>query len=168
MKNIKNKGGIICRSVIFSVLLILFLGCAVFGFFNNCSFWKTMELCDWSFEGDDDKVLAPVVDFLSNKDDDVIFHFDDTVYKLLHSLDTKEIRERYKAKSKYVSDDLFLYWRCVALINGRQYYNSVRKGTGECQFDCEFESLLYAAKHAWAKKHDADVSEYPHIPKYFE
>ena len=25
-------------------------------------FWSTMELCDWSKEGNDDKVLKPVID----------------------------------------------------------------------------------------------------------
>ena len=49
-----------------------------------------MKLCDWSFEGDDAKVLAPVVEFLSNKDDDFIFNFDDTLYSLLHELYTEK------------------------------------------------------------------------------
>jgi hypothetical protein len=28
-------------------------------------FWTTMELCDWKMEGDDDKVLKPVIKHLS-------------------------------------------------------------------------------------------------------
>ena len=28
-------------------------------------FWTTMELCDWKMEGDDDKVLEPVIKHLS-------------------------------------------------------------------------------------------------------
>ena len=73
-----------------------------------------MELCDWSFEGDDDKVLAPVIEFLSNKDDDFIFNFDDTLYSLLHELYTEKLLEQYKEKSSYVSDDDFFVFplRC--------------------------------------------------------
>lgn len=37
-------------------------------------FWNTMELCDWDNEGDDDKVLKPVIEYLSTQSDDTIFH----------------------------------------------------------------------------------------------
>lgn len=36
-------------------------------------FWKTMERCDWDFEGDDDKILAPVITYLAEQGDEVIF-----------------------------------------------------------------------------------------------
>lgn len=29
-------------------------------------FWTTMELCDWDQEGDDDKVLKPVIEYLES------------------------------------------------------------------------------------------------------
>lgn len=86
-------------------------------------YWKIMELCDWRFEGDDDKVLAPVIQFLSQKDDSFIFKFEDTIFELLHNLDTETVREGYKKNSEYISDDDFLYWRCTVLING----NSIMK-----------------------------------------
>lgn len=127
-----------------------------------------MELCDWSFEGNDDKVLAPVIEFLSNKDDDFIFNFDDTLYSLLHELYTEKLLEQYKEKSSYVSDDDFLYSRCVALINGKKYFDGIKKGIINFPADMEFESLLYVAQNAWAKKHNTESNEYPHIPKYFE
>ena len=135
---------------------------------NKCNFWKIMELCDWSFEGNDDKVLAPVIEFLSNKDDDFIFNFDDTLYSLLHELYTEKLLEQYKEKSSYVSDDDFLYSRCVALINGKKYFDGIKKGIINFPADMEFESLLYVAQNAWAKKHNTESNEYPHIPKYFE
>ena len=31
-------------------------------------FWTTMELCDWKMEGDDDKVLRPVIKYLWKQD----------------------------------------------------------------------------------------------------
>ena len=135
---------------------------------HKCNFWKIMELCDWSFEGDDDKVLMPVVDFLSKQEDDFIFCFDDTLYGLLHELYNEKIIEQYKKNSDYASDDDFLYSRCVALINGKDYFNGIKKGTIDFRSDLEFESLLYVAQEAWSKKHNIDKEEYPHIPKYFE
>ena len=135
---------------------------------NKCNFWKIMKLCDWSFEGDDAKVLAPVVEFLSNKDDDFIFNFDDTLYSLLHELYTEKILEQYKAKSSYVSDDDFLYSRCVALINGKDYFDGIKKGKIQFPVDMEFESLLYVAQNAWAKKHNTEAKEFPYILKFFE
>ena len=142
----------------------------LFNLFNKkkCNFWKIMNLCDWSFEGDDDKVLTPVVDFLSKQEDEFIFQFDDTLYSLLHELCTEKILEQYKKKADYVSDDDFLYSRCVALINGKGYFKGIKNGTIDFPTDLEFESLLYVAQNAWAKKNNAESSDYPHIPKYFE
>ena len=34
-------------------------------------FWSTMELCDWSYEGDDDSVLKPVIKYLSKQSDEI-------------------------------------------------------------------------------------------------
>lgn len=36
-----------------------------------------MKLCDWKYEGDDDKVLLPVIKYLSRQKDKMIFRFDD-------------------------------------------------------------------------------------------
>ena len=36
-------------------------------------FWDTVERCDWSQEGDDGRVLAPVIRYLSSQSDSVIF-----------------------------------------------------------------------------------------------
>lgn len=47
-------------------------------------FWTTMELCDWDQEGDDDKVLKPVIEYLSNQEDYIIFEFDDLMSELLY------------------------------------------------------------------------------------
>ena len=51
-------------------------------------FWDTMELCDWSHEGDDSQVLRPVIRYLAQQEDDRIFQFDDLMSELLYGLDT--------------------------------------------------------------------------------
>ncbi len=127
-------------------------------------FWKIMELCDWDNEGDDDKVLKPVIEHLASKGDKTIFEFDDMMTELLYSLDTKKLADECKKAEPYMCDDSFLYSRCVALINGPDYYERVKNGIEVSLWKMEFESLLYVPQRAWALKHNAAEDDYPHIP----
>ena len=131
---------------------------------NFNKFWEITELCDWEHEGDDDKVLEPVIKYLSKQSDEEIFAFEDTMAALLFALDTKENALKSEKASGYASDDMFLYSRCVALINGPEYFTDVYNGTQEGLWDMEFESLLYVPAEAWALKHNRDPEDYPHLP----
>lgn len=126
------------------------------------SFWDTMGLCDWDNEGDDDKVLEPVIRHLSEQGDDVIFGFDDVMTELLYHLDTKQLAQQCEKVEPHMSDDSFLYSRCVALINGPEYYERVKQGKESGVWDMEFESLLYVPLRAWALKHQCSEDDYPH------
>ena len=126
-------------------------------------FWDTMELCDWNQEGDDDKVLMPVIRFLSNQNDSVIFEFHDQMSELLYELDTRTLFEQYQKEFGYSSGDAFLYSRCVALINGPQFYENAKKGKQKNIWNMEFEALLYVPAKAWAIKHEKDADEFPHF-----
>ena len=125
-------------------------------------FWKTMELCDWENEGDDELVLAPVINYLASREDDDIFEFDNQMAELLYALDTKVLAKQCKKFQGYFSDDEFLYSRCVALINGIDYYEDALQGKTKGMWDMEFESLLYVPMIAWALKNQKDEEEYPH------
>ena len=48
-------------------------------------FWKIIKLLDWKHEGDDDKVTAPAVDYLSKQSDDFIFRFDEQMAEYYNS-----------------------------------------------------------------------------------
>lgn len=126
-------------------------------------FWTTMELCDWTKEGDDEKVLKPVIKYLSKQDDSVIFEFDDLMTELLYDLDTEKLEEQCRKIDPQTCDDTFLYSRCVALINGPDYYEKVKQGKEKSVWSMEFESLLYVPQEAWALKHHCSEDEYPHI-----
>lgn len=129
-------------------------------------FWDTMELCDWDHEGDDDLVLAPVIKYLSEQDDDKIFLFDDLMSELLYELDTKKLGDQCQKLTGFLSSDAFLYSRCVALINGPKYYEEAKKGRHKEMWSMEFEALLYVPQWAWERNH---AEEYPHIsPLSFE
>ena len=129
-------------------------------------FWDTMQLCDWRFEGDDHRVLEPVIKFLSQQSDDKIFLFSDQMSELLYGLDTYELAEQCKEVDGFMSDDSFLYSRCVALINGPEYYMRAKSGKCKDMWNMEFESLIYVASQAWEMKHN---TEFEHIsPLSFE
>ncbi|MEY8390624.1 DUF4240 domain-containing protein [Lachnospiraceae bacterium 45-W7] len=125
-------------------------------------FWNTIELCNWKKEGDDDKVLKPVIHYLSKQDDSAIFAFDDLMTELLYELDTKKLAEQCEKVDPLMCDDTFLYSRCVALINGSDYYEKVRLGKEKSVWSMDFEALLYVPQKAWAVKYRRSVEEYPH------
>lgn len=125
-------------------------------------FWSVMNLCDWEQEGDD-AVLSPVIEYLSQQDDDIIFKFEDLMSELLYNLDNELNYKLCEKSDKNTNDDIFLYSRCVALINGPEYYNKVLVGEEQSLWNMEFESILYVAMEAWALKYDADPLDFPHI-----
>ena len=121
-----------------------------------------MNVCDWDKSGDDSKVLAPLIDHLSKQSDEYIFAFEDIMSELLYEIDT---RKNYEAAEKIYpqSDDTFLYSRCVAIINGKQYYDDVRNGRITDIWKNEFEAILYVAREAWARKYGKSSVDFPHI-----
>lgn len=125
-------------------------------------FWEAIKLCDWKKLGDDDKVLKPLITYLAKQEDSVIFTFDDTMTELLYSLDTKELMEQCEKVDEFVSDDTFLYSRCVALCYDAEYYEQALRGKHPEMWEYEFESLLYVPSRAWARKHKANEGDYPH------
>lgn len=129
-------------------------------------FWDTVRLCDWSLEGDDDKVLQPVVRYLAGQEDSGIFQFDDQMSALLYGLDTKKLAAQCERVEPDMSDDSFLYSRCVALINGPDYYAQARLGRRKEIWNMEFEALLYVPARAWAMKHGRPEEEYPHTASF--
>ncbi|MBD5128680.1 MAG: DUF4240 domain-containing protein [Ruminococcaceae bacterium] len=132
---------------------------------NEKKFWKIINMFDWDNEGDDDEVMKPALDFLAKLDDEEIFAFEELMAELLFKLDTKEFAAKLYGEDDYMSDDMFLYQRCVALVNGQSYYNGILNGKIQPDPDLEFESLLYLPSRAWAKKHNADPDDYPYFTK---
>lgn len=126
-------------------------------------FWAIMDLCNWKHEGDDGKVLAPVIKQLASMEDEKIFDFEKQMTKLLYDLDTEKLILACEKEDDCVSDDSFLYSRCVALINGKDYYNRVKAGKITELWTMEFESILYVSRRAWELKYGND--DFPYIDK---
>ena len=133
---------------------------------NEKEFWKILDKLDWNNEGDDDLVLKPVIKYRSKLKDEEIFAFHEIMSKLLFNIDGKAwAKDIYKDFSNY-SDDDFLYTRCVAIVNGEKYYNSIKNRKKKLNQDLEFESILYVPEEACNLKHKDDLNEYEYIPKY--
>lgn len=131
----------------------------------NLDFFSFTNMLDWDKQGDDEAVLEPLIAFLAKWGDSVIFAFHDKMSELLFSLDTYDVAKNIMEKSDYFSPDLFLYARCVALVNGSSYYNAILKGRKKLSADLDFESILYVPVKAWERLHNDDGDNYPHIPK---
>ena len=129
-------------------------------------FWQTMQLCDWDQEGNDMLVLKPVIEFLSKQKDRKIFLFHDMMSELLYALNTRELAAQCKKAYALMTDDSFLYSRCVALINGPEYYANVKDGLCKDLWTMEFEAILYVPLEAWARKHGKEPEDYPHEPPF--
>ena len=129
-------------------------------------FWDTMQRCDWSREGNDEKVLVPVLRYLSQQEDCEIFRFDDLMSELLYGLDTKKLAAQCEKAGPYMGGDSFLYSRCVALINGPDYYEQAKAGKRKELWTMEFEALLYVPARAWALKHGKSEEAYPHTAPF--
>ena len=128
-------------------------------------FWQILDMLDWDSAGDDNAVLAPAVEYLSKLSDEDIFAFEDIMSRLLYDLDSKRLAIRLYGDALHFSGDMFLYQRCVALINGEQFYRDIVSFKRPLDEDLEFEALIYLPQNAWAKKHSKEPEEYPYYPK---
>lgn len=135
------------------------------GKMSDIDFFNFADMLDWDKQGDDMAVLEPLVALLAEVGDSVIFAFDDKMTELLYNLDTYNIAKHIIESDDYFSPDMFLYTRCVALINGKSYYDAILKGKNKLEEDTEFESLLYVPIKAWERLHNKDGEQYPHISR---
>lgn len=126
-------------------------------FFTLCN-----DVPDWDKSGDDELVVKPLVEYLSKLPDEDIFAFEDIMAELLYEIDTKQ---NFDTALKYDThnDDTFLYSRCIALVNGKNYFDNVKNGKIKEIWGMEFEAILYVAREAWAIKHGTSAGDFPHI-----
>lgn len=131
--------------------------------FKN-SFWGIMKKANWDYE-DSQKILEPVIEFLSNHDDKYIFAFHDIMSELLYSLDKKELAQPMIDHGTY-DDETFLYQRCFVLTNNNKFYHDILHGVKQLDDDLQFKPLLNLPQKAWAKRNNSTMMNYPHTPKY--
>ncbi len=119
-------------------------------------FWKIIALLDWGKTGDDEAVVAPIVDYLVNLPVAFIYQFEDKLSEKLYYLDTKihaeNCGDNAYQKDQFFSADVFLYERCCVVANGKKIYEKVLSNPTEMPKDVDFEPLLYIASDAYQKQ----------------
>lgn len=124
---------------------------------KEAAFWTLISLFNWGAAGDDEAVIKPVVDSLSELSIEEIYSFEDILTAKLHALDAEKYateigEDAYVNEEKYFSVDGFLYSRCVIVANGEEFYNQILKSPSDFPKDMEFEALLEVARKAYEKK----------------
>ncbi len=123
--------------------------------FTEADFWKAIGLLDWTREGDDEKVVEPLIDFLAEEPIAHIYRFSDILSEKLWQLDTYPHAEIFlddPEEEGLLSVDDFLYTRCAVVANGQHYYEKVLQNPRLMPPDLTFEPLLYTALKAYKRK----------------
>jgi hypothetical protein len=125
---------------------------------NDEEFWKILSLLNWKKLGNDDKVIAPAIKYLSKLSVDEIEQFEETLSYKLYLIDTKEHAKNIgeyalqEDSDDYFSEDWFLYAGCTALTSGEAFYKKVLTDPTQIPKDCEFEALLSIAMESYERK----------------
>lgn len=116
-------------------------------------FWPLIDALAWRHQGNDTKVIEPVVRALAAASVREIKGFEERMAYCLFKLDTKKhARRMTKRASDYLSPDDFLYTRCVCVANGKRFYEEVLSNPKRLPTELEFESLLTIAALAYERK----------------
>ena len=134
---------------------------------KEAAFWTLITLFNWGATGDDEAVIKPVVDALSELSTEEIYAFEEILTEKLHALDAKKYakeigEDAYVNDEQYFSVDGFLYSRCVIVANGEEFYEHIIKSPTDFPKDMDFEALLYVAQKAYEKK---TGKEWGHVSK---
>ena len=123
--------------------------------FTEGSFWRLIDTLDWSKEGNDEAVIAPLVKHLANAPLAHIYSFHDLLSEMLWKLDTKQHAQPFlndPEEEGYLSVDDFLYARCAVVANGQAYYDNILLSPSEMPTHITFEPLLYVAGEAYKQQ----------------
>jgi hypothetical protein len=119
-------------------------------------FWALIGMLDWTKEGDDQAVVAPVVELLARGNFKDIFGCQDQLSEKLYRLDQQvfaaHIGEDAWHPDRYFSVDNFLYARACAVANGRDFYLTVLADPARMPKDLTFEALIHVAGDAYKQK----------------
>jgi predicted DNA-binding WGR domain protein len=119
-------------------------------------FWRIIGLFNWKKTGDDEAVVKPAIQALSQMCEPDIARFENILAEKLFALDTeshaREIGEFAFRDREYFSGDLFLYARCAVVANGREFFESVLAEPSKMPKDIDFEPLLSVAPEAFERR----------------
>jgi hypothetical protein len=118
-------------------------------------FWEIIHQLDWTKE-EDNEILAPAIEKLSNYSVSEIKKFQDILAEKLYQLDkqifAEQIGEYAYGGNEHFSLDKFLYTRACVVANGKKFYSDVVKDPSKMPKSYTFEPLLTLAKSAFEIK----------------
>ncbi len=125
--------------------------------FKESNFWKLLSSLDWQEQGNDEAVIAPVIDELAKLDVQDILQFAEILADKLYLLDgesfAREIgADAYSGNKGAFAKNWFLYVRCCAVANGHDYYSTVLADPKQMPKDTEFQALLTIVPQAYKLK----------------
>lgn len=134
---------------------------------NEALFWEVLSQFDWAKEGDDQAVMEPAIQFLSQCSIKNIKAFHDILSQKLYDLDGERFAQHtglnaYQ-KGEHFSVDIFLYARCCVVANGQAYYEHIQQHPEEMPKDLTFEALLNLPALAFELKTGFEME---HVPSH--
>jgi hypothetical protein len=124
---------------------------------DDAAFWGLIDQLDWANDGDDDRVIKPVVDRLASLADAEIGSFHEILAQKLYDLDGRAWAresgdEIWWGDPDRLSVDGFLYARAAVVARGRPVFEAVLADPTQMPKNAGFESLLYVAANAYERK----------------
>lgn len=132
---------------------------------DRSSFWKVTSEIDRGAlrAGDEDGAVEPLIEALSKHSEQEVLSFADHLAQMLFDLDGQNYAD--EAGESGGSDDGFLYSRCFVVACGQEHFEAVKADPTKMPKDLEewCESLLYAARYAWAEVTGRDDDDWDHV-----
>ena len=97
---------------------------------DETDFWRLIALLDWRHEGDDDKVVEPLVKALALMPDSAMAAFQNVLAAKLYALDGRAYARESGGQIWWgdpdsLSVDGFLYARLAVVARGQAFYEAV-------------------------------------------
>ena len=125
------------------------------GGLTESGFWSLISQLDWSRSGDDQSVIAPVVNALAMAPMRHIYDFADILSHKLYLLDGAAYayseNDGTPANDVDFVADRFLYNRCCVVANGQAFFDHVRQNPKEMPLDALFPALLRVPNEAFQR-----------------
>ena len=109
-----------------------------------------IDLLDWNKFGDDELIIEPAVEALSQRSEKEILNFADVLSEKLHRLDAESFareigHDSYRGPEHRFSRNWFLRVRCCVVANGKEVYQEVLAEPASMPKNIEFEAILRIA-----------------------
>jgi hypothetical protein len=119
-------------------------------------FWAVIDKIKWDLNTSESQI-QPAIDYLSKMKVSEIKQFKESLAYKLYLLDTREHarnigEESYQDDNNHFSGDYFLYVRCCAIANGKDFFEKVLNDPKKMPKDLDFEELLSLPEEAYERK----------------